>query len=181
MSRAGCRPRHVCAGVDADAHITVLERSGFVSFANCGLPYFVGGLIEEEEDLTLQTPESLFDRFRLDVRVDSEVVAIDRVAHTVAVRSTVTGEETSLAYDKLVLSTGAAPVRPPIPGYDRARTLRTVEDATRLASEVDVVPATAVVIGAGFIGLEMAENLVAQGLDRHRGRGHASGATSARP
>lgn len=151
--------------LDADATITILERSGHVSFANCGLPYFVGGLIEEEEDLTLQTPEQLFDRFRLDARVHSEAVAIDRVAHTVTTRSTVTGAETVLGYDKLVLSMGAAPVRPPIPGYDRARTLRTVEDAARLLGEVDIAPTTAVVIGAGFIGLEMAENLVGQGID----------------
>ncbi|MFZ0171282.1 MAG: FAD-dependent oxidoreductase [Acidimicrobiales bacterium] len=151
--------------LDAAVKITVLERSGHVSFANCGLPYFVGGLIEEEEDLTLQTPEQLFDRFRLDVRVNDEVVAIDRVAHTVTTRSTVSGEETNVAYDKLVLSMGAAPVRPPILGYDRVRTLRTVEDAARLAADVDIAPASAVVIGAGFIGLEMAENLVGQGID----------------
>ena len=95
--------------LDADASITVLERSGHVSFANCGLPYFVGGLIEEEEDLTLQTPEQLFDRFRLDARVHDEVVAIDRVGHTVTARSTITGAETLVGYDKLVLSMGAAP------------------------------------------------------------------------
>ena len=164
--------------LDAAASITVLERSGHVSFANCGLPYFVGGLIEEEEDLTLQTPEQLFDRFRLDVRVDSEVVAIDRAAHTVMVRSTLTGRRWS-GYDKLVLSMGAAPVRPPIPGYERVRTLRTVEDAARLASDVGAAPKTAVVIGAGFIGLEMAENLVGQGIGDHR-RSHPPGAAAAR-
>ncbi len=151
--------------LDAEVAITVLERSGHVSFANCGLPYFVGGLIEEEEDLTLQTPEQLFDRFRLDVRVNQEVVAIDRAAATVRTRSTVSGREGVVPYDKLVLSMGAAPVRPPIPGYERVRTLRTVEDAARLATDVDVSPTTAVVIGAGFIGLEMAENLVGQGLE----------------
>ena len=151
--------------LDAAAHIIVLERSGHVSFANCGLPYFVGGIIEDEEDLTLQTPKQLFDRFWLDVRVHDEVVAIDRAGHCVTTRSTVTGEESTVAYDKLVLSMGAAPVRPPIPGYERARTLRTVEDAARLASDVGVAPATAVVIGAGFIGLEVAENLVLQGID----------------
>ena len=150
--------------LDAAASITVLERSGHVSFANCGLPYFVGGLIEEEEDLTLQTPEQLFDRFRLDVRVNSEVVAIDRAAHTVTVRSTVTGSEMVVGYDKLVLSMGAAPVRPSIPGYERVRTLRTVEDAALLASDVGAAPKSAVVIGAGFIGLEMAENLVTKDL-----------------
>ncbi len=122
-------------------------------------------MIEEEDDLTLQTPEQLFDRFRLDVRVDAEVVAIDRVGHAVTARSTVTGAETVVVYDKLVLSMGAAPVRPPIPGYDRVRTLRTVEDAARLAADVDVAPSAAVVIGAGFIGLEMAENLVGQSID----------------
>ncbi len=151
--------------LDAEVTITVLERSGHVSFANCGLPYFVGGLIEEEEDLTLQTPEQLFDRFRLDVRINQEVVAIDRLAGTVRTRSTISGEEGVVAYDKLVLSMGAAPVRLPIPGYERVRTLRTVEDAATLATEVDVDPNTAVVIGAGFIGLEMAENLVRQGLE----------------
>jgi NADPH-dependent 2,4-dienoyl-CoA reductase/sulfur reductase-like enzyme/rhodanese-related sulfurtransferase len=151
--------------LDADASITVLERSGHVSFANCGLPYFVGGLIEAEDDLTLQTPEQLFARFRLDARVDNEVVAIDRVGHHVTVRSRITGAETVVGYDKLVLSTGAAPVRPPIPGYDRVRTLRTVEDAATLLADVDVAPSTAVVIGAGFIGLEMAENLVLQGIE----------------
>ncbi|HZM53996.1 MAG TPA: FAD-dependent oxidoreductase [Acidimicrobiales bacterium] len=151
--------------LDARVGITVLERSGHVSFANCGLPYFVGGLIEEEEDLTLQTPEQLFDRFRLDVRVNSEVIVIDRVHHAVTTRSTVTGAEEIVAYDQLVLSMGAAPVRPPIPGYERVRTLRTVEDAARLAVDVDIAPTTAVVIGAGFIGLEMAENLVGLGID----------------
>ncbi len=151
--------------LDAEVAITVIERSGHVSFANCGLPYFVGGLIEEEDDLTLQTPEQLFDRFRLDVRVNDEVVAIDRDAHCVSTRSTSTGEERVVPFDKLVLSMGAAPVRPPIPGYERVRTLRTVEDAARLASDVDVAPSTSVVIGAGFIGLEMAENLVAKGID----------------
>ncbi len=151
--------------LDEAVEIVVLERSGHVSFANCGLPYFVGGLIEEEQDLTLQTPEQLFDRFRLDVRVDCEVVAIDRVGHTVTVRSMSDGSEVVERYDQLVLSMGAAPVRPPLPGYERVRTLRTVEDAACLAAAVDVEPTTAVVIGAGFIGLEMAENLVGRGLD----------------
>ena len=150
--------------LDEETEIVVLERSGHVSFANCGLPYFVGGVIEDEDDLTLQTPQQLFDRFRLDVRVDSDVTAIDRDAHTVTVRSTVNGDETAVAYDRLVLSMGAAPVRPPIPGYERVRTLRSVEDAARLESDADEAPAHAVVIGAGFIGLEVTENLVARGI-----------------
>jgi len=151
--------------LDAEASIVVLERSGHVSFASCGLPYFVGGVIEEQEDLTLQTPRSLFERFRLDVRVDEEVVAVDRVARTVTSRSTLNGQERVVGYDKLVLSMGAAPVRPPIPGYDRVRTLRTIEDGARLVEDLESAPSSAVVIGAGFIGLEMAENLVAQGVD----------------
>lgn len=150
--------------LDADAAITIVERSGHVSFANCGLPYYVGGLIDEEDDLKLQTPEQLFDRFRLDVRVGVEAVAIDRDRHELALRSAA-GEESSIPYDKLVLSMGAAPVRPPIPGYERVRSLRTVEDAARLASDVRGGRGAAVVIGAGFIGLEMAENLAGQGLD----------------
>lgn len=150
--------------LDAHATITVVERSAHVSYANCGLPYFVGGVIEEEEALTLHTPESLHARFRLDVRTGSEAVAIDRAARTLTVRDVATGAEEPLPYDDLVLSLGAAPVRPPIPGYDRARTLRTVEDASRLAADAGGAPQHAVVIGAGFIGLEVAENLVHQGI-----------------
>jgi NADPH-dependent 2,4-dienoyl-CoA reductase/sulfur reductase-like enzyme len=151
--------------LDPEATITVLERSGNVSFANCGLPYFVGGLIEEEEDLILQTPQQLFERFRLDVHVNSEAVAIDPAAQVIEVRDTLSGDRSTVAYDALVLSMGAAPVRPPIPGYDRAATLRTVEDAARLAREAGANASTAVVIGAGFIGLEVTENLVEHGLD----------------
>jgi NADPH-dependent 2,4-dienoyl-CoA reductase/sulfur reductase-like enzyme/rhodanese-related sulfurtransferase len=151
--------------LDESASITVLERSGHVSYANCGLPYFVGGVIEDEDDLLLQTPETLFERFRLDVRVDAEVVMIDPVVHEVTIRSTQDGSTSKLPYDKLVLSPGAAPVRPPIPGFDRVRVLRTVEDAERLANAVTDGPRTAVIIGAGFIGLEMAENLAERGLE----------------
>ena len=151
--------------LDPVATITVLERSGNVSFANCGLPYFVGGLIEAEDDLILQTPEQLFERFRLDVHVNSEVTAIHPESRTVDVRDTLTGAFSNHAYDALVLSTGAAPIRPPIPGYERGTTLRTVEDAARLAREVGADSMTAVVIGAGFIGLEVVENLVEKRLD----------------
>ena len=152
--------------LDEAAEIVVLERSGHVSFANCGLPYFVGGVIEDEDDLLPPDPRKLFDRFRLDVRVDSEVVAIDRAAHTVTVRSTIDRRPSVVAYDKLVLSMGAAPVRPPHPrlrpGADAADRRGRRRAWPR---DVDVAPATAVVIGAGFIGLEMAENLVGQGID----------------
>ena len=150
--------------LDETATITVIERSGHVSYANCGLPYFVGGVIEDEDDLLLQTPERLFDRFRLDVRVDTDVVDVDADNHTVTTRSTVDGNTESIGYDKLVLSPGATPVRPPIPGFERVRVLRTVEDAERLAADVIGQPATAVVIGAGFVGLETAENLVRQSI-----------------
>ncbi len=150
--------------LDEKAEITVIERSGHVSYANCGLPYFVGGVIEDEGDLLLQTPESLFDRFRLDVRIDTEVVDIDAHNHEVTTRSTVDGRSDGVGYDKLVLSPGAVPVRPPIPGFDRVRVLRTVEDAEKLAVDVAGRPETAVVIGAGFIGLETAENLVRRSI-----------------
>ena len=150
--------------LDEAAHITVIERSGHVSYANCGLPYFVGGVIEQESDLLLQTPERLHDRFRLDVRVDSEVVGVDPEAHTVRVRSMLDDAEYDIPYDALVLSPGATPVRPPIPGFERVRILRTVEDAARLYSDVATQPSTAAVIGAGFVGLETAENLARAGI-----------------
>ena len=146
------------------ASITVIERSGHVSYANCGLPYFVGGVIEDEADLLLQTPERLFDRFRLDVRVGTEVVGIDPVARTVTLRPTGGATESTLPYDQLVLSPGALPVRPPIEGFDRVRVLRTVEDAARLADDVAAAPTSAVVIGGGFIGIETAENLSGAGI-----------------
>jgi NADPH-dependent 2,4-dienoyl-CoA reductase/sulfur reductase-like enzyme/rhodanese-related sulfurtransferase len=149
--------------LDEQARITVIERSGNVSFANCGLPYHVGGIIEERDALLLQTPESLFDRFRIDVRVLHEAVRIDRAARTVTVRDLVSGAEEDLPYDELVLSPGARPVRPRIPGIERALSLRTVEDTDAMVAAV-AGARTAVVIGGGFIGLEMAENLVHRGL-----------------
>lgn len=150
--------------LDADAEIVVLEKSGHVSYANCGLPYFVGGVIEEEDALLLQTPASLHARFKLDVRVATEVTAIDPVAKKVTVKDWQKGEEYELSYDKLILSPGASPVVPPIPGIERALTLRTVEDVEKIANRVNVKPKTAVVIGGGFIGVEIAENLVHKGI-----------------
>jgi NADPH-dependent 2,4-dienoyl-CoA reductase/sulfur reductase-like enzyme/rhodanese-related sulfurtransferase len=150
--------------LDESATITVIERSGHVSYANCGLPYYVGGVIEDENDLLLQTPARLLERFRLDVHVDTEVVAVDAAGHAVTVRSTIDDSERSIPYDTLVLSPGAVPVRPPIPGFERVRVLRTVEDAQLLFRDVSKAPATAVVIGAGFIGLETAENLSRAGI-----------------
>lgn len=150
--------------LDENAEIVVLERSGHVSFANCGLPYHLGGVIERREALLLQTPDSLAARFRLDVRVRTEAVRIDRDARTVTIRTLDDGREEDLGYDKLILSPGARPVRPPIPGIERALSLRDVEDLDALVAATGGAR-TAVVIGGGFIGLELAENLVHKGLD----------------
>jgi NADPH-dependent 2,4-dienoyl-CoA reductase/sulfur reductase-like enzyme/rhodanese-related sulfurtransferase len=150
--------------LDNDAEITVIEKSGYVSYANCGLPYFVGGVIEEEDNLLLQTPESLHARFRLDVRINTEALSIDRSAKQLLIKNLVTGVESAIDYDKLVLSPGASPIVPPLPGIDRALTLRTVEDVERIVAHVQEKPRTAVVIGGGFIGVEIAENLVHKGI-----------------
>ena len=150
--------------LDADAEIIVLEKSGYVSYANCGLPYYVGGVIEEESDLLLQTPASLHARFRLDVRVLAEALSIDPAKKEVQVQSLESGNRYSLAYDKLVLSPGASPIVPPIPGVERALTLRTVEDVERIVAQVMAKPQNAVVIGGGFIGVEIAENLIHKGI-----------------
>jgi NADPH-dependent 2,4-dienoyl-CoA reductase/sulfur reductase-like enzyme/rhodanese-related sulfurtransferase len=147
-----------------DAEIVVLEKSGHVSYANCGLPYFVGGVIEEEASLLLQTPASLHDRFRLDVRVDHEATAIDSSARKVTVKNLVIGNTYELSFDYLILSPGATPVIPPIPGIERALALRTVEDVQRLVSALQRSPEHAVVIGGGFIGVELAENLTRRGV-----------------
>jgi NADPH-dependent 2,4-dienoyl-CoA reductase/sulfur reductase-like enzyme/rhodanese-related sulfurtransferase len=150
--------------LDNDAEITVIEKSGYVSYANCGLPYYVGGVIEEENNLLLQTPESLDARFRLDVRINTEALSIDRSAKQLLIKNLVTGVESAIDYDKLVLSPGASPIVPPLPGIDRALTLRTVEDVERIVAHVQEKPRTAVVIGGGFIGVEIAENLVHKGI-----------------
>jgi len=150
--------------LDATAEIIVLEKSGHVSYANCGLPYYVGGVIETEDALLLQTPDSLHKRFRLDVRIASEALSINRANKTIAVRNLLTGEEYELNYDKLVLSPGASPIRPNFPGSERAMTLRTVEDVERIALAVTDKPKSAVVIGGGFIGVEIAENLIHKGI-----------------
>jgi NADPH-dependent 2,4-dienoyl-CoA reductase/sulfur reductase-like enzyme/rhodanese-related sulfurtransferase len=150
--------------LDADAEIIVIEKSGHVSYANCGLPYYVGGVIEEEDALLLQTPASLHARFRLDVRIASEVESINPSARTLVVKNELSGESYELSYDKLVMSPGASPVVPPIPGIERAMTLRTVEDVEKIFNRVSQKPANAVVIGGGFIGVEIAENLIHKGI-----------------
>ena len=154
--------------LDENAQIVMIERSGFVSYANCGLPYYIGGTITDRSKLTLQTPQSFRNRFDIDARVRQEVVAIDRAAHTVTARRLDDGTEYVEGYDKLILSPGARPVTPDLPGIDAERlfTLRTVEDTYRIAEFIDrEQPRRAVIVGAGFIGLEMAENLRERGLE----------------
>lgn len=154
--------------LDENAEIVVFERSGFVSYANCGLPYYIGGVIEDEAELTLQTPESFYERFRVVMKVRHEVLSIDRAAKTVTVRDLETGREFAEAYDKLLLAPGAKPTQPKLPGagLDRVFTLRTVEDTLRIRRFVEQQqPRSAVLAGGGFISLELAENLREQGLE----------------
>jgi NADPH-dependent 2,4-dienoyl-CoA reductase/sulfur reductase-like enzyme len=152
--------------LDEHADITVYEQGPYVSFANCGLPYFVGGVIPERDALLLQTPESLWSRFRIDVRVKSRVVAIDPRKKTVTVLNRVTEEATTESYDALILSPGASPKTPSIPGIERALQLRDVPDATAIKVAAQKLDAkTVVILGAGFIGIEIAENLHARGLE----------------
>ncbi|MDL2345362.1 FAD-dependent oxidoreductase [Deinococcus sp. MIMF12] len=145
--------------LDEHARITVLERGEHVSFANCGLPYHLSDAIPDRERLLLHTPESLAARFRLDVRTRHEVTAIDREARRVTVTDQRSGQVHVLPYDKLILSPGAAPILPPLPGVPLAFPLRTLPDLDRLKAAAKTRGPNAVVIGAGFIGLEVAENL----------------------
>ena len=149
------------------AEIIVFERGAYVSFANCGLPYYVGREIAERESLLLETPESLHARYRLDVRTRTEVLAIERAEHRVRARDLETGREYTERYDRLILSPGAAPIRPPLPGIEHPRifSLRTVPDTDKIKAVVDGGAKRAVVVGGGFIGLEMAENLRRRGLE----------------
>ncbi|MGA7830976.1 MAG: FAD-dependent oxidoreductase, partial [Terracidiphilus sp.] len=152
---------------DEDAEILVLERGPYVSFANCGLPYYVGNVIQEESKLLLAWPSLFRERFNIEVRTRNEVLTIDRTASTVLVRDLETGREYSEPYDALVLSPGASPIRPPWPGIDQPGifTLRTVPDSREIRHWIDEKKTRkAVVVGGGFIGLEMAENLVHRGI-----------------
>ena len=153
--------------LDEHAEIVIIERTGFVSYANCGLPYNIGGSIRDRAKLTLQTPESFRSRFNIDVRVHQEAVRIDRAAKTVEVRVLETGRIYTETYDTLILSPGARPAAPKLPGMGSPRlfTLRTVEDTFAIADFIEREhPTRAVVVGAGFIGLEMAENLTERGV-----------------
>jgi NADPH-dependent 2,4-dienoyl-CoA reductase/sulfur reductase-like enzyme/rhodanese-related sulfurtransferase len=153
--------------LDETAEIVVLDKGPYVSFANCGLPYFVGNVIREESDLKVATPETFRKRFDIEVRVLNEVRAIDRERSEVLVKELSSGRTYTEAYDALVLSPGAAPVRPPLPGIDLPGifTLRSIPDSRKIRDWIERQKArSAVVVGGGFIGLEMAENLVQRGL-----------------
>ncbi|NMP37209.1 MAG: FAD-dependent oxidoreductase [Clostridiales bacterium] len=154
--------------LDEKAEIIIMERGGFVSFANCGLPYYIGGEITEQSKLTLQTPQSFHARFNIDVRVNNEVTAINPTSKTVSVRNTLTGETYAENYDNLILSPGAEPIKPAIPGIGSPRvfTLRNIPDTLKIKSFIDTQkPKSVAVVGGGYIGVEMAENLKNAGLD----------------
>lgn len=154
--------------LDEQADIVVFERSGYISYANCGLPYYIGDVITDPEELTLQTPESFFSRFRVKMKVRHEVTAIHPDRKSVSVKNLDTGEEFEETYDKLILSPGAKPTQPKLPGVsiDRVFTLRTVEDTFRIKEYINKnKPKSAVLAGGGFIGLELAENLRGLGMD----------------
>lgn len=152
---------------DETAEIVLFERGSYISFANCGLPYYIGGAIDKRSALLVQTPEAMKARFNLDIRIDSDVVAINREAKTVGVKNVKTGESYEEAYDVLVLSPGSLPLRPPIPGIDSPNvySLWNIPDTDAVKAHVmERQPKEAVVIGGGFIGLEMAENLYDLGI-----------------
>jgi NADPH-dependent 2,4-dienoyl-CoA reductase/sulfur reductase-like enzyme/rhodanese-related sulfurtransferase len=159
---AAARARRLAEG----AEIILFERGPDVSFANCGLPYYLGGEIAARDKLLVITPERLRQRFHLDVRTRSSVEAIDRAKKTVRVRDLVTGREYEEGYDKLILAPGAAPIRPPLPGINLPGvfTLRNLQDMDRIKERLDANVRQAVIVGAGFIGLEMAENFVRRGI-----------------
>ena len=154
--------------LDEEAEIILFERDEYISFANCGLPYYIGEVIKKRDNLLVQTPKGMRDRFRVDVRVKSEVTGIFREEKSVEVLDRKTGKSYTETYDKLILAPGAAPFRPPIPGLDDARvfSLRNIPDTDTIKAFVDEhKPGRAVVVGAGYIGLEMAENLHLRGVD----------------
>jgi NADPH-dependent 2,4-dienoyl-CoA reductase/sulfur reductase-like enzyme/rhodanese-related sulfurtransferase len=154
--------------LDEQAEIVVFERSGYISYANCGLPYYIGGVIPDAEDLTLQTPERFFSRFRVAMKVHHEVTAIHPDRKTVSVTNLETGEAFEESYDKLILSPGAKPTQPKLPGIgiDKLFTLRTVEDTLRIKEHIrNNRPKSAILAGGGFIGIELAENMRELGMD----------------
>ncbi|MDD4316078.1 MAG: FAD-dependent oxidoreductase [Clostridia bacterium] len=154
--------------LDETAEIIMFERGEYISFANCGLPYYVGGAIKDKQNLTLQTPESFNKRFNVDVRVFSEVVSIDKARKTVGVKDIRTGRTYEESYDKLILSPGAEPTKPPIKGLDNKKvfSIRNIPDTYRVKDFIDSAsPRKVVVVGGGYIGIEMAENLYEAGIE----------------
>lgn len=154
--------------LDEQAEIVVFERSGFISYANCGLPYYIGDVITDSDQLTLQTPESFHSRFRVSMKVHHEVTALHPEKYMVSVKNLETGEEFQETYDKLILSPGAKPTKPRLPGTDMEKlfTLRTVEDTLRIKDYIQKNhPKSAILAGGGFIGLELAENLRELGME----------------
>ena len=153
--------------LDEHAHIVLFERGEHISFANCGLPYFIGNVIENRDDLLVTTPEMFAGRYQIDIRVFQEVVSINRSTKTIQVKNHLTGKNYEEPYDKIILSPGADPLKPPLAGIDGDHIfyLRNIPDTDKIKSYVDTQkPASAVIVGGGFIGLEMAENLAIRGL-----------------
>jgi NADPH-dependent 2,4-dienoyl-CoA reductase/sulfur reductase-like enzyme/rhodanese-related sulfurtransferase len=149
--------------INEQVEIVVIERGGAVSFANCGLPYHVGGVIPERGSLVLQTPEQLKRRFTIDVHLRTEATLINRGEKSVTVKDLATGESRDISYDALVLSPGSTPVRPPIPGVNTAHVLWNLDDMDALMAAAETAT-SAIVVGGGFIGLELAENLIHRGM-----------------
>ena len=155
---------------DETAEIIMLERNGFISFANCGLPYYLGDVITERKNLVLMTPEHFRARFHVDVRVMHEVLSVDPQKKTVTVRNRLTDEQYTESYDKLIAAPGAGPIRPPFPGMDPQKvfTLRNLEDTFRIKDYMTAQkPCDVAIVGGGYIGLEMAENMVSAGHRVH--------------
>lgn len=154
--------------LDEKAEIVMFERGEFISFANCGLPYYIGGTITKQSALTLQSPESFYSRFRVDVRNFSEVIKVDKEKKTVTVKNLKSGKVYEESYDKLILSMGAEPIKPPIPGIDsdKVLTLRNIPETLKIKNYIEEHnPKSVIVVGGGYIGVEMAENLKEKGLE----------------
>lgn len=154
--------------LDENAEITIYEKTGYISYANCGMPYYIGGVVKEKDDLIIQTPESLYKRFNIKVKTNNEVINIDRKNKTVKVRDLNTGKDYEDTYDKLILATGSKQIVPDIKGLDNDKifTLRNVEDAEKIYEHIKLNhPKKAIIVGGGFSGIEMAENLTAQGIE----------------
>lgn len=153
---------------DEESNITIFERGDYISFANCGLPYYIGNVIDQRSNLLLETPQAMKNKFNIDVKIKNEVIKIDKQNKQVKVKDLNTNEEYYQKYDKLIISTGSSPLRPPIEGIDNEKifTLWNINDTDEIKSFIDKnKPKKASVIGGGFIGLEMAENLAKQGID----------------